>query len=102
MQGDKGFLARLFDFSSEEFVIPTVILIVFVLMVGVSALVALGFLLQGLNEGGAGALLALILAPIGFLFWVLVGRMWLELVAVIFRLVHLVEQIEQDLRSRTP
>jgi hypothetical protein len=101
LQGDKGFLARLFDFSFEEFVTPTVITIVFVLMVAVSVLFMAGSLLSALSEGGATALVGLIMAPIGFLLWVLIARMWLELVAVIFRLAQLVENIERELRSRS-
>ena len=83
-----GFFARLFDFSFETFITPTIIKALFIIYLVVVALIAIGmvvwaFVTQGVKVG----LLALIIGvPIYGFIYILVGRVWLELVVIFFRI----------------
>ncbi len=84
---NEGILGALFDFSFSTFVTTKIVKILYVLGVALSALIALIILVSGLASGSVlMALGGIILAPIAFLIYVLVCRIWLELVVVVFRI----------------
>ena len=83
---DKGFFGSLFDFSFSEFITPRIIKLLFVLAIIISAIVALVMLFAGIAKGGPGAFLAIILAPVLFLLYVIMARVWLEVIMVMFRI----------------
>ena len=81
---DKGFFASLFDTSFSSLITPKIIRVVYII-----ALVAIGLfsLLMFANMAAADqAALGLIIAPIAFLLYVIVTRIWLELVIIVFRI----------------
>lgn len=80
-----GFFGSLFDVSFSSLVTPRIIRVVYMILVGLSALGSVVFLLGSLSSGD-GAALGVILAPALFLFYVIVSRVYLELVIVIFRI----------------
>lgn len=91
---DKNFFARLFDFSFHSFVTPSIISLLFALFLVMSGLSALGFIFtMGGMIGGAGYVLGLLLAPVIFLVFALVSRVYLEIAIVFFR-------IEENTRGR--
>jgi hypothetical protein len=87
----KGFFGALFDLSFSEFVTTKLIKVLYVLLL---ILIAIGFLIVffggivGLfrHGGFAQGLLTIVLAPIGALLYVILARMWMELVIVLFRI----------------
>jgi len=81
-----GFFGRLFDFSFEEFITLSIIKILYVLFVIAAGLAALGIFVAFASQGGATLVAGLIAAPIGFLLYVIMARVWLELLIVIFRI----------------
>jgi hypothetical protein len=85
----KGFLASLFDFSFSEYITMKVIRVLYMLIVILVGIVALFMLLGGLMALGSNpvqGLLTIILAPVGFLLYVVMSRVYLELVMVIFKI----------------
>lgn len=83
---EKGFFARLFDFSFSEFITTSIIKIIFALVVVFSAIAVLMMLVTGFRGGALTGILALILSPLAFLLYVLLGRVWCELIIVVFRI----------------
>jgi len=84
--GDKGFFGSLFDFSFSEFITPRIIKLLFVLAIIIAAIFALFMLVAGIAGGGAEAFLAIIGAPLLFLLYVIMARVWLEVIMVMFRI----------------
>lgn len=84
---NEGILGALFDFSFSSFVTTKIVKVLYILGVALSAFIALIILVGGLASGSVfKALGGIILAPIAFLIYVLVCRIWLELVVVVFRI----------------
>jgi uncharacterized membrane protein len=83
---DKGFFGSLFDFSFTEFITPRIIKLLFVLAIIISGIAALVLFVSGIAGGGAGAFLAIIGAPLLFLLYVIMARVWLELIMVMFHI----------------
>ena len=94
MSGNRGFIASVFDLSFTEFVTPKIVKILFILAVlftgiffVVSAITTVSAGFSGSEASGIVTLfLTLILAPLGFFLYVLLIRMWLEVVIVLFRI----------------
>src|ERR1041384_7998999 len=84
---EKGFLGSVFDFSFSEFITPKVIKVLFILGIGLGALMSLVFVIAAFIGSGAGAGIgALILCPILYLLNVIGLRVYLEIVIVVFRM----------------
>lgn len=83
---NKGFFGGLFDLSFTEFMTIRIIKVIFVLAIILSGVLAVGMLVAGIAGGVAKGALALIAAPIVFILYVLVARIWLEVIIVLFRI----------------
>jgi len=96
----KGLLGSLFDLSFTEFVTTRVIKALFVLAIVMGTVGAFGLLISGIGKGGGMAFLSILLAPIAFFLYVLMARIWLEVIIVLFRIAEntgrLVEQGEKS------
>ena len=99
-----GFFKRLFDLSFKEFVTTKIVTFLFILAIVLAGLFALGILISGISRGGGMAFVSLIIAPIVFFLYVLLSRIWLELIIVLFRVAEntttLVE-LEQEKKSKS-
>lgn len=95
-----GFFGGLFDLSFTEFVTTRVIKALYILAIVISGIVALGLFIGGIAKGGGMAFLAIILSPIAFFLYILMARIWLEVIIVLFRIAEntgrLVEQGEKN------
>ena len=81
----KGFFKALFDFSFTSYVTPKIIKIIFGLVVIVAAVIALVIIIAGFEVNIAAGIFALIiLAPLAFLFYVIIYRVLLEVVMAVF------------------
>jgi hypothetical protein len=90
-----GILAGLFDFSFETFVAARLVKILYICsLIGVSIVAAIGLAggVAGLASGAASGVVAVITAPLGWLFFLALARLWLERIIVIFK-------ISDDLRD---
>ena len=97
----KGFLSALFDFSFTSFVTPKVVKVLYILIVVVVGLSALGFALSVLATNvGLGLIVLLVGAPLYFLVVTALYRITLEFFMVIFRMAQDIRAIRErgDLR----
>lgn len=97
-----GLFNGLFDFSFETLITPKVIAVIYGLFLALLALcfvgglgvtimtVARGQILQGLGM--------LILLPIGTLLWLVLGRVYFELVIVLFKVAQDADEIAKNTR----
>lgn len=84
---EKGFFGRLFDLSFNEFITTSIIKVLYIIAIIGSAIGAL-FILGGLfaTKTFGGILMGLVLAPIVFILYVILARVWLEVLIVLFRI----------------
>ncbi len=92
----KSFLESLFDFSFTEVVTTRIIKILFIVIIVLATLAGLGMIIAAFVKGIWGGLVSLVLVPIVVFIYVLMARIWCELVLVMFRIAentgHLVDQ----------
>ena len=83
----KGFFATLFDFSFTSFVTLRFLKVIYIVLVVFSLLSGL-FVIGAFARGGGvgGFIVGLILAPILVLFYLLVARIYIEIIALFFRI----------------
>jgi hypothetical protein len=93
----KGFFGSLFDFSFTSFVAPKIIKFLFVLLIILVILAALGMIVMGLQAGTMG-IVFVILAPIAAFLYLLIGRVWLEVMMVLFRIAENTGEIAKNSR----
>ncbi|NOZ21024.1 MAG: DUF4282 domain-containing protein [Planctomycetes bacterium] len=93
---EKGFFGALFDLSFSSFVTTKLIKVLYLLIIAIAALGALGILASAAMAGGLRALIGVVVAPIVFILWVLGGRVWLELIIVMFRIAENVSKIAEQ------
>jgi hypothetical protein len=92
----KGFLGALFDFSFTSFVTPKVVKVLYILIVVVVGLSAVGFALSVLATNvGLGLIVLLIGAPLYFLVVTALYRITLEFFMVIFRMAQDIRAIRE-------
>jgi hypothetical protein len=82
----KGFVGRVFDLSFSEFVTPSLIKIIFLIGILFAALMSLLVFVSLANQGGAGVVAGLVLAPLIFFVYVLMARVFSEIYLVLFRI----------------
>lgn len=103
MHTNKSFIGSLFDLSFSEFVTTQIIKIVYVLLIVASAFGALVILIGGIGSGnflkGVGSI---VLAVVLFALYVLVARIWMELLIVVFRIAENTGRLVELLESKNP
>ena len=82
----KSFFAGLFDFGFTSFITLKFLRVIYTVLVILSILGALFVFIALANRGGGGVIFGLIVAPVVALFYIVVARVYLELVAVLFRI----------------
>lgn len=80
-----GFFSGLFDFSFSHFIAPKIAGILYFLAIAVAALIALGVIIAGFNNGFLAGLGSIIVSPIVFLIYVVFSRVALESLVVAFK-----------------
>ncbi len=100
MTEKKGFLGSLFDLSFTEFITTRIIKFLYIVGIIIAAITAIAIIISGFGQGFVVGIISLILSPIIFLLYVLIFRIWLELIIVIFRIAentgHLVEKNKSE------
>jgi uncharacterized protein DUF4282 len=81
-----GFISSLFDLSFSNFITPKLIKVLFIITIVLVALGALAFVGSAFMQSAiAGIFVLLIVAPLFFLFEVILARVWMEVLIQIFR-----------------
>jgi hypothetical protein len=100
---DKGFFGSLFDFSFDNFIAPKLVKFLYVLSLIGATIYAIFLLIFGLAALGGGTdssagvgLLAIIGAPILWFVWLILARLYLELVIVMFKISEDVRDIRDS------
>lgn len=89
----RGFFERLFDFSFQEFITPTIIKALFIIAMVVIGVSVLGMIVAGFTGYGAVGIFWLIGALIWGFIALLFARVGLELVIIFFRIRDNTEEI---------
>ena len=99
---EKGFLKALFDVSFSSFIVTRLIRLIYGLSIVFAAVTALFILIGGVLQGGGSALLAIIGAPVVFFIYVILARVWCEMIIVIFRIADNTGRLVEMKQSDTP
>jgi hypothetical protein len=104
MSDQKGFFGSLFDMSFSEFITTKIIKFLYVLSIIFIGLGALALIIFGfIASVWIGLLVLFIVAPIYIILYIIIVRVWLELMIVIFRIAENTGQlIEQNKQKLTP
>lgn len=86
MSEKKGFFGSLFDLSFSEFVTTRIIKFLFVLAIIGAALLTLAMVAGGFLDSEERGIMMLVLSPFVFFLYVLISRIYLELIIVLFRI----------------
>lgn len=96
----KGFLGSVFDFSFSSFVTTRIVVVLYVLALlgsGLAALLMLGTGAFSLIRGDVvPGVISIVLAPIVGTIYVLLARVYLEIVVVLFRVAENTAMIAQN------
>jgi hypothetical protein len=82
----KNFFAALFDFGFTSFVTLRFLKLIYGILVGLILLTGLVFFLALIFRGGASVILALVGVPIVTLFYLVIARVYTEMIALFFRI----------------
>ena len=93
MEEAKGFFGALFDFSFTEFVTTKIIKVLFALAIIGSAIMAVFYIAASFSSSSGLGILVLLLSPVIFIVYVILARVWLELIIVLFRIAEHVSEM---------
>jgi Domain of unknown function (DUF4282) len=93
-----GFFEALMDTRFDHLITPSLIRFLYVVAMVVLALGALIAIIAGFAESAGTGVLLLILAPIGALIYLIITRLWLELIVVAFKIREAAEEVAANTR----
>lgn len=93
-----GFFESLMDTTFDHLITPTMIRFLYIVAMVLIALGALAVVIAAFAESAGGGIVALILVPIFALIYLIVTRLWLELVIVIFKIRDAAEEVAANTR----
>jgi len=96
---EKGFFASLFDFSFKEFITLKLLKILYILAMIINGLIALSLIWKGFKESPITAIVALIVSPFLFLIFTILARIWIEMLAVAFRIAENTKIIAENTKK---
>ena len=85
-QEAKSFFTGLFDFSFSSFITMKFLRLIYIVVVVVILLGGAFFLISSLSRGGLGVVFGLVVVPLVTLLYLVLARIYLELVALLFRI----------------
>jgi hypothetical protein len=97
MNENNGFLHRLFDFTFSELITLKLVRFLYILGVFFSGIGALYVIINMFQSSFFAGLLAILISPIIFLLYVILIRVYLEILLVIFKIAEDENQIKQKL-----
>lgn len=97
-QPQGGFFEALMDTRFDNLITPSLIRFLYVVAMVVLALGALFTIIAGFADSAGTGIILLILAPIGALIYLIVTRLWLELIVVAFKIREAAEEVAANTR----
>jgi hypothetical protein len=97
-----GFFEALMDTRFDHLITPSLIRFLYVIAIVVLALGALAVIIAGFAESAGTGIVLLILAPLGALIYLIVTRLWLELIVVAFKIREAAEEVAINTRKPGP
>jgi hypothetical protein len=97
-QSPGGFFEALMDTRFDRLITPSLIRFLYVVAIVLLALGALAVIIAGFAESAGTGVVLLILAPIGALLYLIVTRVWLELIVVAFKIREAAEEVAVNTR----
>lgn len=88
-----GLFGALFDFSFSRFVTTSFVKFIYGIGIAFVGILTLGFVAGGFLDSAGRGLVFLLLSPIFFLFFVIVLRIYLEIVIVVFRIAEYLREM---------
>ena len=82
----KGFFSGLFDFGFTSFITLRFLKVIYTILVGLILLTGVVFFIAAISQGGVGVVVAIVLVPIATLLYLVIARVYMELVALFFRI----------------
>ncbi len=82
----KGFFGALFDFSFTSFITLRFLKVIYAVLVGLILLSGVVFFVALLSRGGLTTLVAIIGVPIVTLLYLVIARVYMEIIALFFRI----------------
>jgi uncharacterized protein DUF4282 len=97
-----GFLESLMDTRFDHLITPSLIRFLYVVAIVLITLGVLAAIVAGFAESAGSGIVLLILAPIGGLIYLIVTRLWLELIVVAFKIRDAAEEVAVNTRRSGP
>ena len=97
----RGFFAALMDSRFDNLITPRLVSFLYVVSIIILALAAIAVVIAGFVENAGTGVLLLIIAPIVALIYLIVVRLYLELIVVAFKIRDAAEEIATNTR-RSP
>jgi hypothetical protein len=82
----KGFFSGLFDFGFTSFITLRFLKVIYIILVVLILLAALVSFIAFISQGGVGVLLAIVVVPIVTLLYLVLARVYMEVIALFFRI----------------
>ena len=82
----KGFFSGLFDFGFTSFITLRFLKVIYTVLVVLILLTGVVFFIAAISRGGAGIAVAIIVVPLATLLYLVIARVYMELVALFFRI----------------
>jgi hypothetical protein len=95
---DRGFFESLMDTRFDSLITPKLIRFLYVVSMIVLAVGVLFLVVASFTNGVGSGIVALILAPLGALIYLIVIRLWLELIVVTFKIRDAADQVAENTR----
>jgi Domain of unknown function (DUF4282) len=99
--GESGFFESLMDTRFDNLITPKLIRFLYVVSMVVLAIGAILVIVTAFGDEVGSGVIALILAPLGALLYLIVVRLWLELVVVAFKIREAAEEVAENTRRPT-
>jgi uncharacterized protein DUF4282 len=97
----RGFFNALMDTRFDSLITPSLIRFLYVVAIVLIALGVLAVIIAGFAEDAGTGVLLLIFAPLGGLLYLIVTRLWLELIVVAFKIRDAAEEVAANTRRPT-
>lgn len=98
----KGFFSGLFDFGFTSFITLRFLRVIYTILVVLILLAALVMFIAFISQGGVGVVLAVIVVPLVTLLYLVIARVYMELIALFFRIGENTSVMARALGSTAP
>ncbi|OEU76612.1 MAG: hypothetical protein BA869_06260 [Desulfuromonadales bacterium C00003107] len=98
---NNDFFASLFDMSFSEFVTIRLIKILYILGIASAVFIGLSMLITGFSNGIGPGIVSLVVTPLVVGIYILMVRIWLELIVVMFKIAENTSQMAKNQQTDT-